>query len=283
MANPKIQLKRGTDTSITDSYVLSPGEVVLDTTNNKIIINTSLSDQQKSACMSLSQTESGQSGSPYKINCTYAEVAGLGIFDDGIYTSIVNIKGGYISLSGGSLRQVGDLQFSETAGSTVTIPRQVEITGEGNYLTTPELVISGKSRCTFTKSADNLGVNLSGSLYITPDTELERVLTTSDATKIGPDYAKAVNIGFTQLSGNTPQTYTAPSSGYAIIYSAGGVGGNLRVDINGIVYFVAAAGQVFNHTIPLSTGDVLKVYQDAGTTTSWSFGVARFVPLKLNE
>ena len=105
----------------------------------------------------------------------------------------------------------------------------------------------------------------------------------SDLTKIGPDYTNAVNMGFTKLSGTTPQTYTAPSSGYAIIYSAGGVGGNLRVDINGIVYFVAASGQVFSHTIPLSTGDILKVYQDAGTTTSWNFGVARFVPLKLNE
>lgn len=104
----------------------------------------------------------------------------------------------------------------------------------------------------------------------------------SDLTKIGPDYANAVNIGFTQLSGTTPQTYTAPSSGYAIIYSAGGIGGNLRVDINGIVYFVAAAGQVFSHTIPLSTGDILSVFQDAGTTTSWNFGVARFAPLKLN-
>lgn len=104
----------------------------------------------------------------------------------------------------------------------------------------------------------------------------------SDLTKIGPDYSKAVNIGFTQLSGTTPQTYTAPSCGYAIIYSAGGVGGNLRVDINGTVYFVGASGQAFSHTIPLSVNDVLKVYQDAGTTTSWNFGVARFVPLKLN-
>lgn len=105
----------------------------------------------------------------------------------------------------------------------------------------------------------------------------------SDLTKIGPDYANAVNIGFTQLSGTTPQTYTAPSSGYAIIYSAGGAGGNLRVAINGIVYFVAAAEQVFSHTIPLSTGDILKVYQDASTTKSWNFDVARFVPLKLNN
>ena len=282
MANPKIQLKRGTDTAIPDTYVLSAGEVVLDTTNNKIIINTSLSDQQKSACMSLSQTESGKTGSPYKINCTYADIAGLRIYNNGIYTTIANLAGGYISLSGGSLREIGNLQFSEVAGSTVTIPRQVKITGEGNGLTTPELAITNSYRCTFTKSADNLGVNLSGSLYITPDTELERVLTTSDAAKIGPDYANAINIGFTQLSGNTPQTYTAPSSGYAIIYSAGGVGGNLRVDINGIVYFVAAAGQVFSHTIPLSTGDILKVYQDVTTTTSWNFGVARFVPLKLN-
>lgn len=104
----------------------------------------------------------------------------------------------------------------------------------------------------------------------------------SDLTKIGPDYANAVNIGFTQLSGTTPQTYTAPSSGYAIIYAAGGAGGNLRVNINGIVYFVAASGQVFSHTIPLSTGDVLSVFQDAGTIKSWNFGVAKFVPLKLN-
>ena len=110
----------------------------------------------------------------------------------------------------------------------------------------------------------------------------DEVALVSDLTKIGPDYANAVNMGFTKLSGTTPQTYTAPSSGYAIIYSAGGVGGNLRVDINEIVYFVAAAGQVFSHTIPLSTGDILKVYQDTGTTTSWNFGLARFVPLKLN-
>lgn len=110
----------------------------------------------------------------------------------------------------------------------------------------------------------------------------DEIALVSDLTKIGPDYANAVNMGFTKLSGTTPQTYTAPSSGYAIIYSAGGVGGNLRVDINGIVYFVASAGQVFSHTIPLSTGDILKVYQDTGTTTSWNFGVARFVPLKLN-
>lgn len=111
----------------------------------------------------------------------------------------------------------------------------------------------------------------------------DEIALVSDLTKIGLDYANAVNIGFTQLSGTTPQTYTAPSSGYVIIYSAGGVGGNLRVDINGIMYFVGAAGQVFSHTIPLSTGDVLKVYQDNTTTTSWNFGVARFVPLKVNK
>lgn len=122
---------------------------------------------------------------------------------------------------------------------------------------------------------------------LTPDLmgyqKSDEIALVSDLTKIGPDYANAVNIGFTQLSGTTPQTYTAPSSGYVIIYSAGGVGGNLRVDINGIVYFVGAAGQVFSHTIPLPTGDVLKVYQDNTTTTSWNFGVARFVPLKVNE
>ena len=113
--------------------------------------------------------------------------------------------------------------------------------------------------------------------------KIDEVALVSDLKKIGPDYANAINIGFTQLVGTTPQTYTAPSSGYAIIYSAGGVGGNLRVSINGIVYFVGSGGQVFSHTIPLSTGDILKVYQDAGTTTGWSFGVARFVPLKVNE
>ena len=121
---------------------------------------------------------------------------------------------------------------------------------------------------------------------MTPDftgfQKTDEIALVSDLKKIGPDYANAVNIGFTQLSGTTPQTYTAPSSGYAIIYSAGGVGGNLRVNINGTVYFVGAAGQAFSHTIPLSKGDVLSVFQDNTTTTSWNFGVARFVPLKLN-
>ena len=151
----------------------------------------------------------------------------------------------------------------------------------------------------FSRLADNTNVALIPSVNtlacvnrpiiagMTPDfmglKKTDEVALVSDLTKIGPDYANAVNIGFTQLVGTTPQTYTAPSSGYAIIYSGGGVGGNLRVAINGVVYFVAAAGQIFSYTIPLSTGDVLKVYQDNTTTTSWNFGVARFVPLKVNE
>lgn len=205
----------------------------------------------------------------------------------------------------------GVMEFDETLNKPTENGAKTIVTGttavmpDGTYMYTINNVSSigsansGDAAIIFTKLIDNTQITLFPSVTqasfskrpiiagMTPDSmgyqKTDEIALVSDLKKIGPDYSKAVNIGFTKLSGTTPQTYTAPSSGYAIIYAAGGVGGHLRVDINGIVYFAGASGQVFSHTIPLSTGDILKVYQDAGTTTGWNFGVARFVPLKVNE